>query len=350
ARRPAAEALAGIGLAPVTFKPKDALTVFSSNAVAVGHAALLVTRLEQLMDLADLVAALAMEAVSANTSIIDPAVAVARASSGQEATSANLRAALSGSTRAGTGPGISVQDPLSFRVIPQVHGALRDIVDSFTDAVLSELNATADNPMVDLATGRVLSNGNFHPMNLALVADSVRVGLAHVGMLCDRRMGQLWDNLVSSILPQEGKADVAALARGGRPEMAGLGLRYPAASRYTRLRHLANPITLDVPVLDLSVEDHATNAPEALDLVEEAIYLVEDLLAVELLLAIPTLGHPTPLADLGEGTRSLAAGVVETLDGLASDTQPDAVHRLVRKAMKQGSPGFREATGRSHRS
>lgn len=336
-RLPASEALERVGLKPTRFQPKDALTVFSSNAVSVGHAALLVKRLHELIEMADLVAAMSMEAISANTSTIDPAVAGARASNGQEVTSANLRAALAGSARTGTGPGVSVQDPLSFRVVPQIHGAMRDRIDGFGDAVRSELNATADNPMVDLSTRRVLSNGNFHPVNLALEAESIRVAMAHVGLLCDRRMGQLWDALVGSLLSETGEAQMADIARGSRPEMAGLGLRYPAAGCYTRLRHLANPITLDVPTLDLSVEDHATNAPEALQLVEEAIDLVEDLLAVELLLAIPTLGRPLPLGAMGEGTRSLAEVVKATLDGLTLGTPPDTVHRLVRHTMKRRS-------------
>ncbi len=334
-RLAASEALGRVGLAPVSFQPKDALTVFSSNAVSVGHAVLLVCRLRELSDLADLVAATSMEAISANTSVIDPAVAVARASRGQEVTSTNLRAALTGSTRTGTGPGVSVQDPLSFRVIPQVHGALRDVTAGFGEVVSSELNATADNPLVDLSSGRVLSNGNSHPMNLALAAESVRVAMAHVGMLCDRRMGQLWDSLVGSLLSEAGEGQVADIAQGGRPEMAGLGLRYPAAGRYTRLRHLANPITLDVPTLDLSVEDHATNAPEALDLLDEAIDLVDDLLTVELLLAIPALGHPVPLDDMGEGTRALVETITGSLAGLPRGTQPDTVHRVACRAMKR---------------
>ena len=81
----------------------------------------------------------------------------------------------------------SVQDPLSFRVAPQVHGALREYLDFARRAVDIELNSPSDNPLVSVAEQALISNGNFHPMVFAIAFDALRVALAHVGQLSERR-------------------------------------------------------------------------------------------------------------------------------------------------------------------
>lgn len=333
-RQDAAAALAAAGLEPVTLQPKDALAMVSSNALSIGHGALLHRRLGRLLALADLVVATSMEAMQANSSIVDPAVARARGSEGQQVTSDGIRRALAGSSRTDAAGAVSVQDALSVRVVPQVHGACRDVHVAAADALTAELNAAADNPLVDVASGQVLSNGNFHPMNVALAAESLRVALGHVGLLTDRRMGHLWDAAVTQ-LGMAGTDAAGSLLEGGPPPaLAGLGLRYAAAARYTRLRLLAQPVTLDVPPLDLGIEDHATNAAVALATVEEAVGIVEDLLVVELLLASVQLGPGTPLDQLGHGTRRLIAAVGEELDRVPNGALPDEVHRRVTDSLQ----------------
>ena len=326
-RRAAATALDAAGLEPVTLEPKDALAIMSSNAVTLGHGALLVSRLEGLLALADLVVATSMEARHANPSIVDDLVARVRSGRGQQATSERIRRALRGSTRTEPGAGQSVQDPLSFRVVPQVHGACRDTLELVKDALTAELNAATDNPLVDAESARIISNGNFQAMNLTLAVESLRLGLAHVGLLCERRMGHLWDAAVTSsqVLGASGTGPV--FRDGTPPVFAGLGLRYPAAASYTRLRMLAQPVSLDVPPLDLAVEDHATNGAEAMSLAEEAMGLVEDLLVIELLVAVLLLDPADPAGGMGAGTRRLVELVDATLESLPTGTLPHDVHR-----------------------
>ncbi|NED96599.1 aromatic amino acid lyase [Phytoactinopolyspora alkaliphila] len=334
----AAEALQAADLAPVTLEPKDALALMSSNALSVGYGALLVRRLDRLLTLADLIVATSMQAVHANPSVVESAVASARGSKGQEITSERIRRALSGGSQADAATGLSVQDPLSFRVVPQVHGACRDVLMAAADAVVAELNAASDNPLVDVASRRVLSNGNFHPMNVALAAESLRVALGHVGLLSERRMGHLWDTAVTSLGTPGADATGPPLADGAPPAFAGLGLRYPAAARYTRLRHLAQPVTLDVPPLDLAIEDHASNAAEALTMTEQAAGIVEDLLVVELLIAVTLLGPVVP-DRLGTGTRQLVAALHEELGRIPTGTLPGDVHRRVTELLRKRFAG-----------
>lgn len=336
----AADALRGAGIEPVTLQPKDALAVISSNALTVGHGISQWRAVDKLAAMADLVAAVSMEAMRANPSIFDPAVAGARASSGQKATSNNLRAALEGSSRVDSATA-SVQDPISFRVVPQVHGACRDVLAGLATNLGNELNAASDNPMVDIASGRVLSNGNFHPMNVALSAESLNLALAHVGLLSERRCGQMWDSLVTAMGEGFGGEASPGIGNGPPPFLAGMALRYPAATRYTRLRQLAQPISLDVPALDLSVEDHATNAAEVLWVTEEIVGIVQEILAVEVLLAFARL-RISPEGNLGTRTAELVDTLAEVLDGLAEGTLPEETHVRVSRALAahvDGLPG-----------
>jgi histidine ammonia-lyase len=118
------EALRRAGIAPVVLGGKDGLALISANGVSVGHAALVVGRADQLAEAADVAAALSMEAIGANTSVLHPAVGQAKPIPGQVAAADHLRALLAGSPLLEPGSARSVQDALSFRVVPQVHGAL----------------------------------------------------------------------------------------------------------------------------------------------------------------------------------------------------------------------------------
>src|SRR5215218_10236974 len=120
------EALQRAGLAPLVLHAKDGLAMVSANGVSVGHGAFVADRARVLADVAEVVAALSMEATRGNPSIALPVVAAAKPFPGLAESCRQLRTALDGSYLLETGTPASVQDPLSFRVVPQVHGALRD--------------------------------------------------------------------------------------------------------------------------------------------------------------------------------------------------------------------------------
>lgn len=334
-RAQAADALHGAGLTPVRLQPKDALAVMSSNALTVGHGISLWRRVSDLLALADVVAASSLEAIGANPSLFDPAVAGARGSAGQVETSQNLRQALAGSSRVDP-TAASVQDPISFRVVPQVHGACRDVLSAVAGDLARELNARADNPLVDVESERVLSNGNFSVMNLALSAESLNLALAHVAMLSERRCGQLWDTVVSSMGEGFGgdESQGPSLDDGTPAFLAGLALRYPVAARYTRLKKLAQPVSLDIPTLDLSVEDHATNAAEVLWGTDEIVGILMEILAVEVLIAFASLRISPAPGPFGARTERLVELISLELSSLPAGTPPDMTHARVIDALK----------------
>ena len=137
-----------------------------------------------------------------------------------------------------------------------MHGALREYRAFARGAVEVELNAASDNPLVSVEDQALVSNGNFHPMVLAIAFDALRVAVAHVGQLSERRMSHLWDAFFR-LMAAAGPPPVDAAP----PPVYGLQLRYPAAAVFPELKQLAAPATLDTPPLEMGVEDHGTSAP-----------------------------------------------------------------------------------------
>ncbi|HEX5189282.1 MAG TPA: aromatic amino acid ammonia-lyase [Streptosporangiaceae bacterium] len=322
------EALRRAGITPLVLSGKDGLAMMSANGVSVGQGALVAARAARAAEAADIAAALSMEAIGANVSVLHPAVARAKGVPGQVAAADHLRSLLEGSPLEEPEGARSVQDALSFRVVPQVHGALREYVAAAASAVSTELNAAADNPLAAVVEGRLISNGNFHPMVMAIAFDALRIALAHVGQLSDRRMAHLWDVFFRQLTP------------GPPPGPAyGLQVRYPAAARYAELRQLAGPATLDTPALDIGVEDHGTSAPLSVRLADRALDVLEDILASELLLAHDVLATAPTRARLGAGTAAALRMVEEAI--AAAEPRADAVH----DALRDRFPGPRRPAG-----
>ena len=331
------EALARAGIPPLVLQAKDGLAMISANGVSVGQGALVAERADALADAAERVAALSMEATRGNPSVALPVVAEGKPFPGLVESCRQLRRALQGSYLMTSGAPASVQDPLSFRVVPQVHGALRDTTAFARRTLETELNAQADNPLVSPSDGTLVSNGNFHPVLLAVAFDALRVAIAHVGQLSDRRLGHLWAAFFEAM-------SGGPVVRGPPPDMPGMRLRYAAAAAYAELRQLAAPVSLDIGVLDQGVEDHSTAAPLGVGKADEALDLLADILTIEVLLAVDVLDRRSRLPALGEGTAALYAAVRGAVAALP-DRSPDAVHRAVRATLSRPVPQRRRNDG-----
>jgi histidine ammonia-lyase len=328
------EALARAGIPPLVLQAKDGLALVSANGVSVGEGALVAERAGALADAAEAVAALSMEATRGNPSVALPVVAAGKPFPGLVESCRQLRAALEGSYLWDTDAPASVQDPLSFRVVPQVHGAFRDTTAFAAQAVETELNAQADNPLVSPSDGTLVSNGNFHPVLLAIGFDALRVAIAHVGQLSDRRLGHLWAAFFEAMAGGGPPSD------GPPPDLPGMHLRYAAAAAYAELRQLAAPVSLDVGVLDQGVEDHSTAAPLSVRKADEALDVLADILTIELLLAADVLDLRPGLPLLGKGTRALYESARGAAAGL-SDGSGGAVHEAVRAVLSLPGPRSR---------
>ena len=323
-RLPGADALRAAGIAPLTLGPKDGLTIMSANGISIGQAALVAARTLQAAELADLTAAVALEAVGASISVVDPAVGVAKPLQGQIESADHIRRLLEDSYLQAHDVK-TVQEALSFRVVPQVHGTLRDFLMFAIHAVETELNSAADNPLVS-SDRRMVHNGNFEPLVMAVAFDALRIALAHVGQISERRMSHLWAAIFER--PE---------ALGAPRQFYGLKLRYPAAARFAELKQLAAPATLDVPTLDIGVEDHSTSAPLSVSKTDAAVDILEDILIIEILLARDLLSARKEASQLGRGTRALLGNVDALLADLGSGATPAKVHAVLREKIGSGS-------------
>ncbi|WP_051299510.1 aromatic amino acid ammonia-lyase [Arthrobacter castelli] len=327
---PGAEALRRASLGALQLQGRDGLALVAANGISLGHAALLIGRIARVVEAADVAMAASMEAARANPSIVQAPVGSAKPYPGQRACAEHLRDLLDGSFLHQPDGPRSVQDPISFRVVPQVHGALRDHIDATISTLEAELNAMCDNPLVDVDSGRLISNGNFHPIMPALALDSLRVALAHAGQLSDRRLNHLW-----SAAMQPGSGDEQATRVPGLGDSPGMQLRYAASAAFTELRLLAAPATLDSSVLDLGVEDHATGAPLAAAKTAAALELLEDILAIELLLAADVQALD-PAHGPSAGTAAALSLAREAADGAGSAA---GTHRRLRERFPADAPG-----------
>ncbi|MBT2553072.1 aromatic amino acid ammonia-lyase [Arthrobacter sp. ISL-5] len=329
-----AEALARAGLEPLVLAPGEALALVSANAYSIGAGALELGRLLRLADLADTALALSLEATArydggGNLSPFSPAVQAAKAVDGQRVSAARVRRLVRGGWLEDPRRDVSVQDALSFRAAPQTHGAFRAQVTALAEALEVELNGRGDNPLTDLVSGRMVSGGNFQPMQLALAFEALRLGLAHVGISSERRIAKLYppQRLIRQLNLEA--------ARSGTPlaseDLPGL-LWYSAAGLLAELKFLAAPATLGAPTLSADVEDHSTLAPLALQQLERAVETADKLLTIEALTAAYLLAEAqgaegggsesaAEVRPLGKGT----VAVVDRLSVLLADRLPAAV-------------------------
>ena len=302
-RIPAAQALAAVGLAPAALDTKDGLALMSSNAATVGHASLVLFDLARALAAWDDVVALSFEGFRANLSPLEPLAQSARPAPMQSEAAARLRRALSGSALEKPGAARRVQDPLSFRCVASVHGAVLEALERAVLHVEIELNAAADSPLVDVEGDRLLSTGNFHIPGLALAHESVGVAIAQAATLGVERCVRLLSASASQ-LPMQ-------LTRHGPVQSGFATVQKPLTALANEIRHLANPASLDFLPVSEGIEDHATMAPAAVAKLATIVDRLFLLIAIEAVVAAQAvdLRDPGVRATLGAGARRAFDGV-----------------------------------------
>ena len=266
-----------LGLEPET---KEGLSLLNHNAFSTGAAALAVGDCARLLDALDVALALDLEAFAANVSVLHRAVGEARPYPGLVATLDRLRALLAGSYLWSEGVARFLQDPLSFRSAPQVHGAARDAL-AFTEGQLAvELNASQENPLLVQAEGRLVSVGNFDVLPLAAALDFLRIALAPVLTSATERLLKLlqprYSGLPDGLAVRDGLAEDA---------LAEFGIAAQALTSEARL--LAQPVSFELTSTTQAsgVEDRTTMAPLAARRLAGMVELGARAAAIELLVA-----------------------------------------------------------------
>jgi histidine ammonia-lyase len=262
-------------LLPPSVADADALAFLSSNAVTLAAAALAHQDLAGLLDAALQVAALSHVALSGSAQPYAQAVQAARPHPGQAATARRLRELLGPDAEA---PGARVQDPYGLRALPQVHGPAVDALGQLERVLATELNAAAENPLIDLAGRRVLHNGNFHGAYLALALDAARLAVCADAALSPARLAALTD---------PGRTGLRPFLAGGPDGSSGIMiLEYTASAALAELRMLAAPASLGTAVLSRGAEEHAAFSPQAARAAAAMVPRLRTMLACELVAAV----------------------------------------------------------------
>jgi len=290
-----ARALELAGLTPMRLAPKEALAIISFNGLTIGSGSLVLHDISELFANLQVAAALSLEGFGANLSILHPAVAAARPHPGQLAASAGLRDLLEGSPLLDSGRvPRNLQDPLSFRCLPQTHGALHDVVSDAWRKMSLELNSACDNPLVVLDERAIVSNGNFDVTVLALAFDGVRLALTAIAKMAAERVHKhLWSSF----------SDLTTYLAGGGTAFGGLrAVGRRCASLAAEARDLANPVSVNYGAqLAEGIEDHGNLAPLAVRRTHELVSLCHAMVAEELVVAAEAVDLRG--AELGAGTR-----------------------------------------------
>jgi histidine ammonia-lyase len=327
-RLPAGLALERAGLAPVRLGAKDGLAICSSSAVSAGAAALALMDGEAHLAGAQVAAALSMEALRANLSPIDPRVTAARPAPGQAWSADGLHRLLAGGALTQPGAARRLQDPLSFRCVSQVHGALRFALDQLATALAPELRGSADNPLVLADDEQILSTGNFHVPALALALDAVAIAVAQVAATAAERPARLRAERVSGLPPS---------LVSGDPTRSGVApLGKTAQALVLEIRHAASPLSILSAVGADGIEDDSTGATQAALRVLDQLGRLRRLTAIELLVAAQALELRDPVS-LGAGTATAYRCVRELVSPLAEDRPLGVdVERLADAGLAQG--------------
>ena len=331
-----ADLAVGLGLEPAA---GEGLALLAHNAVSTGHAALVLADAVRLLEWLDVVGVFDLEAFAANLSLLDAEIASARPFPGIRASVERQRALLAGSYLWGEGVARNLQDPLSFRTLPQMHGALRDALDFAARQVTIDLNASQENPLVLAAQGRVVSVGNFDALPVSAALDFVRIALAPVlGAACERTVKLLQSPLTG--LP-DGLAASPDLAETALSELAVTAQVLAAEARL-----LAQPVSIETGSATHhgGIEDRITLAPLSARRLAEQIELGERLVAVGLTVAAQAIdlrGKP----HLGEGSGTAYERLRELIPVTGAYDAPPNAELLLELVRGQAPLGGTEAIG-----
>ncbi len=277
---PMADLAQGLLGADGRLEPGEGLALLNNNAFATGLAALAVADLERLLRASLVAGALDLEAFAANLTVLDPAAARERPYEGLAAAAAALRSLLDGSALFEPGVSRNLQDPLTFRCLPQVHGAALDALAFGRSQLETELNSAQGNPLVDVPSGRILSVGNFDALPLAAALDFLRIALAPVLTSANERLVKLLQAPLSGL--PEGLSERSGSAEDSLSEFGPAGQALTAEARL-----LAQPVSFELASSAHAegIEDRATMAPLSARRLAEMVGLGERIVAVELLVA-----------------------------------------------------------------
>jgi histidine ammonia-lyase len=284
-KRPATEVLNSVNLKPIRLKSKEGLALLNGTQFMSAYGVWCILQTNKISAAADVVGAVSLEAFDGRIDPFKLHIHAIRPHKGQLKTAENILRLLEGSELIQRTK-VQVQDPYSFRCIPQVHGASKDTFEYVKGIFLTEINSVTDNPTVFPEEDEIISGGNFHGQPLALALDFLAIALSELGSISERRTYQL----ISGV-------------RGLPPFLAakpGLNSgfmipQYTAASIASQNKQLCTPASADSIVSSNGQEDHVSMGANAATKCFTVVKNVQRILAIELLNAAQALEFRRPL-------------------------------------------------------
>jgi histidine ammonia-lyase len=297
------------GLRPITLAPKEGLALINGTQASAAVLALAVVAASRLARVADIAAAMSVDALRGSIHPFEARIHAARPVPGQAASADNLWRLIAGSAiNASHAQCGKIQDAYALRCAPQVHGSAREALGFARRLVEIEANAATDNPMVFSDRGDIVSGGNFHGAPVALAADTLAIGIAQLATISERRTDRLMTPGTSG-LP-------AFLIRASGLNSGLMMAHVTAAALTAEIKLLAHPAGVDTIPTSAGREDHVSMSMGAALKLARAVELAEQVLAIEVLAGCQALDLLAPLASSRplEGVRRAVRRVVPALE------------------------------------
>ena len=308
-RRPSAEVLEEFGWKPLELQSKEGLALLNGTQFMSAYGVQAVIDARRLSDWADRIGALSLDAFDGRIEPFYDEVHVIRAHPGQLATARAVRSLLEGSELIRR-PKKHVQDPYSFRCMPQVHGATKDTVDYVAGVLETEINSPTDNPTIFPDEDMIISAGNFHGQPIALAMDFLAIALAELGSISERRIYKLISG--SRGLPHFLVANPGLNSGFMIPQ-------YTAASIVSQSKGLCMPASVDSIPSSQGQEDHVSMGANAATKLRRVVLNTERVLAIELFNAAQALEFRRP-ARTSPALESLVADYRRRVPFIDNDT------------------------------
>ena len=296
------------GWLPVELQSKEGLALLNGTQFMSSYGVYIIAMAERLSAFADITSAISLEAYDGRPDPFFECVHKIRPHKGQIATANLFRKILDGSQIISRKKA-HVQDPYSFRCIPQVHGASKDAINYAKSVILTEINSVTDNPTIFPEEDLIVSGGNFHGQPLALIFDYLAIALAELGSISERRVYRLI----------AGQRDLPEFLVVNPGLNSGFMIpQYTAASIVSQNKQLCTPSSVDSIPSSNEQEDHVSMGANGATKLLRVTENLEKILAIELFTAIQALEFRNPLKS-SEFIEDLVKSYRETIPFINDD-------------------------------
>ncbi|HRG18726.1 MAG TPA: histidine ammonia-lyase [Flavobacterium lutivivi] len=284
-RQPAMKVLQKFNWKPIVLQSKEGLALLNGTQFMSSYGCYVLLKALKYSYLADVISAVSLEGFDGRIEPFNELIHFVRPHKGQILTAQRMKELLEDSEIIAQ-PKQHVQDPYSFRCIPQVHGASKDAIEYVKKVFTTEINSVTDNPNIFIEDDLIISGGNFHGQPLALALDFLGIALAELGNISERRTYQLISGLRG--LP-------AFLVDNPGLNSGFMIPQYTAASIVSQNKQLATPASIDSIVSSNGQEDHVSMGANAATKVLKIMENLERILAIELMNASQAIEYRKPL-------------------------------------------------------